>query len=89
MTEKSQGQRRVLVGRVTSDKMDKTIVVEVDRRLKHPVYKKYISKKRRYMAHDAEDNCHIGDVVEIQEHRPLSKNKRWIVSRVVERAELT
>jgi small subunit ribosomal protein S17 len=89
MTEKSQGQRRVLVGRVTSDKMDKTIVVEVDRRLKHPVYKKYISKKRRYMAHDAENNCHIGDVVEIQEHRPLSKNKRWIVSRVVERAELT
>jgi small subunit ribosomal protein S17 len=69
--------------------MDKTIVVEVDRRLKHPVYKKYISKKRRYMAHDAENNCHIGDVVEIQEHRPLSKNKRWIVSRVVERAELT
>lgn len=89
MTERSRGQRRVLVGRVASDKMDKTIVVEVNRRLRHAVYKKFISKRCRYLAHDGENTCRIGDTVEIREHRPISKNKRWIVSRVIERAVLT
>jgi small subunit ribosomal protein S17 len=89
MVEKERGRRKTLIGRVASDKMDKTVVVEVQRRLRHPVYKKFVFKKMRYMAHDKENDCHTGDRVEIREHRPLSKNKRWIVSRVVERAVLT
>ncbi len=89
MAEKERGRRRVLIGRVASDKMDKTIVVEVQRRLRHPVYKKFVFKRRRYMAHDKDNSCHVGDRVEIKEHRPLSKHKRWIVSRVIERAVLT
>ena len=89
MAEKERGRRRVLVGRVASDKMDKTIVVEVHRRKRHSVYKKFVSSRRRYMAHDEKNDCRLGDKVEIREDRPRSKNKRWRVTRVIERAVLT
>lgn len=78
--------RRRLVGRVTSNKMQKTVVVEVVRFKLDPVYKKYVRVRARYKAHDESDALAVGDRVEITEHRPLSREKRWKVSRVVERA---
>jgi small subunit ribosomal protein S17 len=72
---------------VVSDKMDKTIVVEVQRTLMHPVYKKFIRKRKNYMAHDSENQCGIGDKVVILESRPLSKRKRWVLREVLEKAE--
>jgi small subunit ribosomal protein S17 len=78
--------KRVLVGRVKSDKMNKTIVVEVVRSKLDPVYKKYVRVTKRYQAHDEENAYRIGDRVEIIEHRPLSKMKRWKVINLVERA---
>lgn len=89
MAETERGRRKSLIGRVASDKMDKTVVVEVQRRLMHPVYKKFVKGKEKYMAHDETNDCHVGDTVEIQEDRPRSRNKRWKVTRVIERAELT
>lgn len=89
MTDKQRGRRKVLVGRVRSDGMNKTVVVEVPRREMHPVYKKFVSSRRRYAAHDAKNECHVGDQVEIKESRPLSKSKRWVVTRIVERAVTT
>ena len=71
--------RRELVGRVVSDKMDKTVVVEVERRVLHPQYRKYISRRKKYKAHDEENTFRVDDVVVIQESRPLSKTKRWVV----------
>ncbi len=69
--------RRVLTGRVTSDKMDKTITVLVDRRVMHPLYKKLIRKSKKYAAHDEHNQCNIGDTVRIVECPPLSKRKTW------------
>lgn len=71
--------RRVLTGLVVSDKMDKTVVVEVTRRVKHPKYRKYINRRKSYKAHDEENNFKAGDRVVIQESRPLSRSKRWVV----------
>ena len=71
--------RRVLTGRVTSDKMDKTITVLVDRRVMHPLYKKFIRRSKKYAAHDEENQCKIGDTVRIEECRPISKRKTWTV----------
>ena len=71
--------KRVLQGTVVSDVNDKTVIVRVERRIMHPVYKKYITRSKRYSAHDAENKCKVGDVVRIQECRPLSKTKRWEV----------
>jgi small subunit ribosomal protein S17 len=71
--------RRVLTGRVVSDKMDKTVVVEVTRRVKHPTYGKYVNRTNRYKAHDEANACQVNDIVEIQESRPLSRDKRWLV----------
>ena len=71
--------RRVLQGRVVSDKNDKTIVVLVARRIRHPVYKKYITRTKRFAAHDPENTYKVGDMVRIRECRPLSKQKRWEV----------
>jgi len=82
----SQGNKRILNGRVVSDKMDKTIVVMVERTLMHPVYKKYIKRRKKYMAHDPENQCGIGDKVMIAENRPLSKRKRWVLKEIVEKA---
>jgi small subunit ribosomal protein S17 len=71
--------RRVLTGRVTSDKMDKTVTVLVDRRIMHPLYKKFIRRSKKYAAHDEVNQCETGDKVRIEECRPISKRKTWIV----------
>ncbi len=78
--------KRRLTGTVTSDKCDKTVVVQVNRRFRHPIYGKFVLRRKKYMAHDAENACRVGDVVEIEESRPYSRRKRWVVRRVVERA---
>ena len=78
--------RRVLSGRVTSDKMDKTVTVLVDRRVMHPLYKKFIRRSKKYAAHDEENAYKVGDVVRIEETRPISKRKSWKVIAVVTRA---
>lgn len=88
MAEKeSRGQRKVLRGRVVSDKMDKTVVVLVERVFRHPLYKKTVVRSKRYKAHDENNECRIGDIVEIMETRPLSKEKYFRVVRIVERAK--
>lgn len=79
---------RRLIGHVRSDKMDKTVVVEVTRYKMHPVYKKYVKERRRYKAHDEVNEYRKGDRVEIVEHRPLSKEKRWKVSKLINRPEI-
>ncbi|ACI52705.1 ribosomal protein S17 [Gluconacetobacter diazotrophicus PA1 5] len=71
--------RRVLTGRVTSDKMDKTVTVLVDRRVIHPLYKKFIRRSKKYAAHDELNECKIGDMVRIEECKPISKRKTWTV----------
>jgi small subunit ribosomal protein S17 len=71
--------KRVLTGRVTSDKMDKTVTVLVDRRVMHPLYKKFIRRSKKYAAHDAANLCKVGDTVRIEECRPISKRKTWLV----------
>jgi small subunit ribosomal protein S17 len=82
-TTKRRGFRRKMVGTITSDKMDKTVTVEVLRRMMVAKYKKYIRTRRRYKAHDEKNEFHVGDRVEIQEARPLSRTKRWVVTRLV------
>jgi len=81
-----RGMKRQLSGYVVSDKMDKSVTVKVERLVKHPLYKKYIRRHKKYMAHDERNECQVGDRVQILETRPLSKNKRWRVSRVMEKA---
>jgi len=78
-TEQPVSSRRVLTGRVVSDKMDKTVVVEVTRRVKHPKYGKYMKRTSRYKAHDEANSHKVDDIVDIQEHRPISRDKRWLV----------
>ncbi len=81
--------KKELVGRVVSDKMDKTVVVLVERRMPHPLYKKVVTKRKKYKAHDEHNACRVGDVVRIRESRPLSKEKRWVVIEIIERADET
>ncbi|HEV2108390.1 MAG TPA: 30S ribosomal protein S17 [Thermomicrobiales bacterium] len=83
---RQQPPRTQKVGRVVSDKMDKTVVVAVDYVKRHPLYHKRITRTSKFMAHDERNNCRPGDVVRIEETRPLSKRKRWIVREVIERA---
>ena len=71
--------RRVLIGTVVSDKTEKTVTVLVERNLMHPVYKKFIKRTKRYLAHDEANACKVGDTVFIQESKPISKDKRWVV----------
>ncbi len=71
--------KRVLTGRVTSDKMDKTVTVLVDRRVMHPIYKKFIRRSKKYAAHDEANQCHVGDLVRIEESPRFSKRKAWLV----------
>lgn len=80
------GVRRRLTGKVVSDKMDKTVTVQVDRRMKHPLYGKYVGKSNKYHAHDEKNEYHMGDMVMIEECRPLSKTKAWRVVKLVEKA---
>lgn len=77
---------RTLVGRVVSNKMDKTVTVRVERRVKHPVYGKYVVRTTKYHAHDETNQVNEGDLVEISETRPISKTKTWTVRRVVQQA---
>lgn len=71
---------RILSGTVVSTKCDKTIVVEVSRKVMHPIYKKYIKRTKRYAAHDAENSCNVGDIVRIKEVKPISKRKTWMLA---------
>ena len=81
-----RGSRKTRMGRVVSDKMQKTIVVEIERRVPHPVYGKMVTRTKRVKAHDEENTAKTGDTVRIAETRPLSKDKRWRVVEIVERA---
>jgi small subunit ribosomal protein S17 len=83
---KTRGIKREVSGTVISNKMDKTVVVQVERLVKHPLYKKYIRRRNKFRAHDKDNACQIGDRVTIIETRPLSKTKRWRVSAIVEKA---
>lgn len=82
-----RGNRKVRVGKVVSDKMDKTIVVATERLVAHPLYKKQIKMTKKYKAHDEENQCQIGDTVKIMETRPLSKDKCWRLLEILERAK--
>ncbi len=79
--------RKERTGVVVSNKMDKSIVVAINRKVKHPIYGKFVSKTKKLMAHDEENSCNIGDTVRIMETRPLSKNKSWRLVEIIERAK--
>lgn len=80
-------RRRTLVGRVMSNRMDKTVVVSVETLGRHPLYGKVIRRRKKYKAHDGDNACQIGDLVRILESRPLSKEKRWVVTEILERGQ--
>ena len=82
-----RGFRKVRIGEVVSNKMDKTIVVKIEDSVKHPIYKKIIKRTIKFKAHDENNECNIGDRVEIMENRPLSKDKRWRLTQIVEKAK--
>ncbi len=84
---KERNLRKTRIGVVSSNKMDKTIVVEVRSKVKHPIYKKTINETAKFVAHDENNECDIGDTVEIAETRPLSKSKRWRLVRIVEKVK--
>ncbi|CCF82275.1 30S ribosomal protein S17 [Nitrolancea hollandica] len=84
--EQAPKRRLTKVGRVTSDKMDKTVVVSVDYLRRHPIYHKTVRRTSKFKAHDEQNQCRTGDLVMIEETRPLSKTKRWIVREILERA---
>jgi small subunit ribosomal protein S17 len=86
-TELKRNLRKQRVGVVTSDKMDKTITISVERRVKHPIYGKFVKSTKKFKAHDEANTCHTGDVVRIMETRPLSKTKRWRLVDIIERAK--
>ena len=86
MSENATANRRRLTGRVVSDKMDKTVTVIVERKVKHPLYGKFVRKSTKYHAHDDNNECHVGDTVLIEEGVPRSKTKTWSVARLVEKA---
>ncbi len=86
-TEEGRNERKTRVGIVSSNKMDKTIAVVIERRLQHPIYGKYVKKSKKLIAHDENNECQIGDVVRIMETRPLSRRKRWRLVAIVEKAK--
>ena len=79
--------RKTKVGIVSSNKMDKTITVTVERKIQHPIYGKFLKKSTKFMAHDEKNECQVGDTVKIDETRPLSKNKKWRLVEIIERAK--
>ncbi|MFH0882990.1 MAG: 30S ribosomal protein S17 [bacterium] len=81
-----RGHRKTVTGTVVSDKMDKTVTVLVQRRLRHPLYRKFVTKSRKYHAHDEANECHAGDMVRLMESRPMSRLKRWRVIEIVKKA---
>jgi small subunit ribosomal protein S17 len=88
MTDEAKKTSKMLTGRVVSDKMDKTVTVLVERRVPHAMYGKVVTRSKKYHAHDEKDECHEGDVVLIEEWRPLSKTKAWRVARLLEKAKV-
>ena len=87
MEEKRISSRKVRVGKVVSDKMDKTVVVAISDRVAHPLYKKIVGRTYKLKAHDENNTCGVGDTVKVMETRPLSKDKRWRVVEIVEKAK--
>ena len=87
MEEVKRNLRKERIGVVVSDKMNKTIVVAVKMKEKHPIYGKFVNKTTKFYVHDEQETCHIGDTVKIMETRPLSKNKRWRFVEIIERAK--
>ncbi len=83
----SRNNRKIRIGMVVSDKMQKTRVIRLDRRFQHPMYKKMVNASTRVKIHDEKNECKIGDIVEIRETRPLSKEKRWCLVKIIERAK--
>lgn len=81
------GGKKIMQGKVISNKADKTIIVSVERQVAHPIYKKYFKRATKFMAHDEMNDCREGDIVRIMESRPLSSRKRWVLKEVVERAK--
>ncbi len=79
--------RKERIGIVVSDKMEKSITVSVERKMKHPIYGKFVKKTKKFIAHDEKNDCNIGDTVRIMETRPLSKNKNWRLVEIIERAK--
>lgn len=88
MVTEAGRKRKIKMGRVVSNKMDKTVVVTVESYRPHPLYKKQVRRIKKFKAHDEQNSCHIGDVVRIEETRPLSKEKRWRVVEIVSKGEL-
>ncbi len=82
-----RNQRKVRIGRVVSDKMDKTIVVAVETNVKHPLYKKVVKRTYKLKAHDENNECRVGDLVKVMETRPLSREKRWRLVQIIEKAQ--
>jgi len=87
MAQTERAKRTERIGRVVSDRMEKTITVAVDRQVKHPIYGKFITKTTKYMAHDEKNEAKIGDTVQIMSTRPLSKRKSWRLTEIVEKAK--
>lgn len=85
--ETTRNTRRERVGVVVSNSMEKSITISVKQKIKHPIYGKFVNKTTKFMAHDEENTCNIGDMVKISETRPLSKNKRWRLVEIIERAK--
>jgi small subunit ribosomal protein S17 len=83
----TRGRRKVRMGRVVSDKMDKTVVVELERRFSHPIYRRTVRRTSRIKVHDERNECRVGDVIRVMETRPLSKEKRWRLLEVVRKAQ--
>lgn len=88
MTETQSSRARTLIGKVVSDKRNKTVTVLVERRVKHELYSKIMIRSSKYHAHDEDNQYHVGDVIEISESRPMSKTKTWVAVRLVEKAAL-
>ena len=86
-TETTRNRRKIRVGRVVSDRMEKTIVVSIERLVKHPTYGRYVRRRAKFKVHDEKNECGVGDLVRITETRPISKEKRWRVLEIVEKAK--
>lgn len=86
MQTETRNRRKVRIGVVVSDKMQKSIVVAIERQVRHPIYKKYVKRTTKLMAHDEERQAHVGDTVRIMETRPMSKHKRWRLIEIVKKA---
>lgn len=86
-TQQATGGKKVRVGKVVSNKADKTIVVTIERQVAHPIYKKYFKQTKKVMAHDEKNECQIGDTVKVIESRPLSARKRWTLVEIIQRAQ--